>query len=200
MKNLSFQFVAASAALQAKGALYPFRPSRRGDSPSWDGHGGSIGTRNLESPITDRSFWQGRYALCELHFQNSRGEHLAMNDAEVAISRVKNIVSTQMVGHGGTVKEYISDGDYELNIAVGLVAVKDGAIVDEYPAEGIKALRRFLDEGEALEVSSEFLSLFDIRHIVVKSFSLTQMTESNYQTVNIAAVSDEAYDILSTDY
>lgn len=200
MKNLSFQFIAAGAATQAKGALYPFRPSRTGKAPSWNSRGGSMNTHDLTSPITDRSFWQGRYVLCELTLENAWGERLVMNDAIVAISRAKNIVTTQMVGHSGTVKEYISEGDYELNIAVGLVAAKDGVIVDEYPTDGVRTLCRILNEGEALSVYSPFLSLFDINHIVVKSFSLTQMTESNYQTVNISAMSDDTYNIYSTDY
>ena len=123
-----------------------------------------------------------------------------MNDAIVAISRGKNIVCTQMVGMNGTVKEYINDGDYILNIVVGVAAVRDGVIVDEYPAEGLRELRRFLDRNEALSVHSEFLEVFDISSIVVKSYSVSQDTASNYQSVSISALSDEEYDIYSTDY
>ena len=193
-------FIAAGAATQAKGALYRFKPSRTGQSPSWDGRENSITPLDLKSPITDKSFWEGRYALCELTFENSKGERLVMNDAVVAISRSKNIVTTQMVGMNGTVKEYINDGDYSLNIVVGVAAVKDGVIVDEYPADGLRELRAFLDDNEALSVHSEFLDVFDINSIVVKSFSVSQDTASNYQSVSISAVSDEEYNIYSTDY
>lgn len=197
---VSFQFVAAGAAIQAKGALYRFSPSRTGMFTSWDGRENGITTRDLTSPITDKSFWEGRYALCELTFKNSNGERLVMNDAIVAISRSKNIVTTQMVGMNGTVKEYINDGDYSLNIVVGVAAVRDGVIVDEYPKEGLEELRKFLDEKQALTVESEFLKIFDIDSIVVKSFSVSQDTASNYQSVSISAVSDEEYNIYSTDY
>lgn len=200
LKPVSFQFVAAGAAIQAKGALYRFKPSRTGQSPSWDGRENGITPRDLTSPITDKSFWEGRYALCELTFENSKGERLVMNDAIVAISRAKNIVTTQMVGMNGTVKEYINDGDYSLNIVVGVAAVRDGVIVDEYPKEGLEELRKFLDEKQALTVESEFLKIFDIDSIVVKSFSVSQDTASNYQSVSISAVSDEEYNIYSTDY
>lgn len=199
MKNLSFQFVAASAALRAKGALYPFSPARRGESPSWQGRAGSLNASATKYPLTDKSYWQGRYALCELELQNSQGERLLMNDAVVSLSRSKNIVQTQMVGRSGSVKEYISDGDYELNILVGVVALKDGAISDDYPAEALEELRRFLEEDEALEVRSEFLAVFDINRIVVKSFSVTQSTESNYQAVSIAALSDDTFNIYSSE-
>ena len=200
LSPVSFMFIAAGAAIQAKGALYRFKPSRTGQSPNWDGRENDITTRNLTSPITDKSFWEGRYALCELTFENSKGERLVMNDAVVAISRAKNIVSTQMVGMNGTVKEYINDGDYSLNIVVGVAAVRDGVIVDEYPTEGLRELRSFLDSAEALSVHSEFLEVFDISSIVVKSFSVSQDTASNYQSVSISAVSDEEYNIYSTDY
>ncbi len=220
LSPVSFQFVAAGAAIQAKGALYRFSPSRtgmftswdgrenscnfeaprKGKEQSWDGRGGNSSTYGARIPITDKSFWEGRYALCELTFENSKGERLVMNDAIVAISRAKNIVTTQMVGMNGTVKEYINDGDYSLNIVVGVAAVRDGVIVDEYPKEGLEELRKFLDEKQALTVESEFLKIFDIDSIVIKSFSVSQDTASNYQSVSISAISDEEYNIYSTDY
>ena len=200
LSPVSYTFIAASAAVQAKGALYRFKPSRTGQNPSWDGRENNITPHDLTSPITDKSFWEGRYALCELTFENSKGERLVMNDAIVAISRSKNIVSTQMVGMNGTVKEYINDGDYNLNIVVGVAAVRDGVIVDEYPADNLRELRTFLDNNEALSVHSEFLDVFDINSLVVKSFSVSQDTASNYQSVNISAVSDEEYNIYSTEY
>ena len=73
LSPVSFMFVAAGAAIQAKGALYRFKPSRTGQSPSWDGRENGITPRDLTSPITDKSFWEGRYALCELTFKNSNG-------------------------------------------------------------------------------------------------------------------------------
>lgn len=220
LKPVSFQFVAAGAAIQAKGALYRFSPSRtgmftswdgrenscnfeaprKGKEQSWDGRGGNSSTYGTRIPITDKSFWEeGRYALCCLTFKDPKGD-LVMNDAIVAISRAKNIVTTQMVGMNGTVKEYINDGDYSLNIVVGVAAVRDGVIVDEYPKEGLEELRKFLDKKQALTVESEFLKIFDIDSIVVKSFSVSQDTASNYQSVSISAVSDEEYNIYSTDY
>ena len=84
LSPVSFQFVAAGAAIQAKGALYRFKPSRTGQSPSWDGRKNSISPFEIKSPITDKSFWSGRYALCELIFENSKGKRLVMNDAIVA--------------------------------------------------------------------------------------------------------------------
>lgn len=198
---ISYTFIAANAAVQAKGALYRFSPSRKGESPSWEGRGNDITTHNLSIPITDKNFWEGRYALCELKLQRAEDkEPLIINDAIVAINRSKNIVKTQIAGKNGTIKEYISDGDYSINIVVGIVAVKDGIIVDEYPSDGLTQLRHYLDANEALIVHSEFLKIFEIERLVITSFSVTQATESNYQSVSISALSDVEYNIYSTDY
>ncbi len=197
---ISFKFVAASFGQQLKGVLYRFKPARIGEAPNWDGHGSPLTARDVPSPITDKSFWLERYVLCVLTLRMRDGQTLVINDAVCAISRAKNIVSTQLVGMDGTIKEYINDGDYQLNIAVGVVAVRNGVIVDEYPKEGISELRAFLDEKESIDVYSDFLDIFDINSIVIKSYSITQDTASNYQSVAISAVSDNVYNVYSTEY
>ena len=83
---------------------------------------------------------------------------------------------------------------------MGIVAVRDGVIVDEYPEEGIREVREFLDENKAIEVSSVFFELFDISRIVVTRFALSQDTHSNRQTIDVKALSDEDYVIKNTDY
>lgn len=200
MTPTSFMFVAAGLATQAKGLLYRLKPSRTGKAPDWDGRGGAITTRNIATPITDKSYWAGRYALCELTLRKQNGQSLVINDAVCAVSRSKNVVTTQMVGMDGTVKEYISNGDYQVNIVVGVAAVRDGVIVDEYPSEGLEQLRDFFDEKAAIDVHSAFLKIFDIDSIVIKSFSVSQDTASNYQSVSISAVSDDEYNVYSTEY
>lgn len=97
-------------------------------------------------------------------------------------------------------KEYINEGDWAVNIVVGVQAVSGGVITDDYPDEELRRLREFLDEKKPLEVHSTFLDIFDITKIVIKSYSATQMTEANYQAVSISAVSDEDYEIYSNDY
>lgn len=190
MTPISFKFVAAGATTQAKGLLYKMQPARTRGAKNWEGHGSSVKAHDVSAPITDKSYWEGRYVLCELTLRKQDGQTLCVNDAVCAISRTKNIVTTQMVGMDGTVKEYINEGDYQLNIVVGVVAVRNGVIVDEYPEDGLRALRAFFDEKAAIEVHSVFLELFDIGSIVIKSFSVLQDTASNYQSVSISAISD----------
>lgn len=200
MTPISFKFVAAGAATQAKGLLYRFKPAREGEAPDWNGRGGIITPHEVSGPITDKSYWEGRYALCELTLRKQDGQTLVVNDAVCAVSRAKNIVTTQMVGMDGTVKEYINEGDCQINIVVGVAAVRGGVIVDEYPEDGLRELRAFFDEKAAIDVHSVFLEIFDIGSIVIKSFSVSQDTASNYQSVSISALSDGDYNVYSTEY
>lgn len=200
MTLTTFRFVAASLATQGLARVRGFEPSRKGEAPSWAGRGEAIATGASQVPLTDPAYWLGRYVLCKLTLRRADGKELEIVDAVCAISRSKNIVTTQMVGRNGTVKEYINDGDYQVNIAVGIQAVRDGVAVDEYPSEGLRTLRSFLDSNEPLGVHSEFLKIFDITSLVVKEFSLTQDTASNYQEVSISCISDEEYNIHSVEY
>lgn len=200
MLPISFKFVAIGAANQLKGFLYRLQPPHKGDSPSWNNQGVQMQAQDVKSPFADKSIWADRYELCELAFKTESGDELVMNDAVVALTRARNIVTTAMVGMNGTVKEYINDGDYQLNIMVGVQALKDGVIVDEYPTEGIQNLRKYFDESKSIEVQSKFLELFDIHNIVIKEFNVVQATESNYQPISITALSDTDYNVYSTEY
>ena len=202
MKQRGYKFVAITAATvgtRLKGILYRFGDTGRGEV-DWNGAGGKAAAHEAGTPITDRTYWEGRYALCVLTLENSKGERLTIDNAIVSVSQQKQIVTTQVVGRRGTVKEYISGGDYAVNISVGIQPIEDGTIKDEYPTDGVRELRKFLTESESLRVQSAFLDLWEITRIVVKSFNATQATASNYQQVQITADSDEEYNVYSTEY
>lgn len=203
MLPLNFNFVtyaAVGAAHQLKGALYRFKPGRTAAPPNWDNNGAQIQGKEIAAPMTDPSFWRDRFALCTLIFRKQDGDQLEMNDALVSVSRKKNIVTTQLVGMDGTVKEYVNADDYTVKIAVGVQAVRDGVFVDEYPTEGIKQLRAFFDLNEPIMVNSSFLEIFDIDRLVITDFSVEQATESNYQPLTLSALSDTEYNVYSTEY
>lgn len=199
---ISFAFIAAGVARRARIALARLKPSQvNKERPSWEGHGGAPETVELSVPITDRGFWESRYVLTELTLRKEDGETLIVNDAIVSVTQEKHIVRTTLVGLNGTIKEYICDGDYDISISVGIVAVDAGGqIVDEYPEEGVRKVKEFLSENKAVEVSSVFLSIFGIDRMVVTRFSLKQETASNRQTIDVRALSDEDYVIKSTEY
>lgn len=202
LQPISFLFIAAGIGRRARLALTKLKPSQVNlQTPSWEGHGSTLQTGDVSVPITDRSYWEGRYVLTEITIRKEDGDTMMINDATVTVSLEKHIVRTALVGLNGTIKEYISNGDYDISLTVGIVAVDaSGNIVDEYPEEGIRRVREFLDENRALEVSSPFFDILGIDRMVVSKFSLRQDTHSNRQTIEVKALSDVDYEIKHTEY
>lgn len=103
------------------------------------------------------------------------------------VRQTKNIVKTPVQGFNGTVKEYTSDGDYEVEIAGSIVSQNP----DQYPEEDVKKLLDILGIPEPLEVTSEFLAYLGITSLVVESFTINQEAGyRNIQPFTITALSD----------
>lgn len=168
-------------------------PDGRPDRDGITGH-------KVGQPITDPEYWEGRWVLCPLRLERENGEGLTFADAVAAASREHRIVCTALTGRDGTVKEYINAGDWAVNIVLGLQSTEGGTIADEWPDNEVREVCKLLDCGETLRVHSEFLDALNIGRLVIRSYSLRQMTESNYQVVEISAVSDEDYEIFSKEY
>lgn len=210
-------FVASGVAIQAKGLLYRLRPDKGRDCqkqedyklgtlPGYAMPGGTSENGGAINSSEERwagsgDYWLGRTALTDLVVKVPGEGLLLINDVTVNVSLQKEVVKTALVGRAGTIKEYITDGDYQLSMSVGLVAVDDeGRITDQYPERAMAQLREILERPEALEVSSAFLDIFGITHIAVTGFSAKQMTHSNRQEIEITALSDTEYVIESNDY
>ena len=109
------------------------------------------------------------------------------------ITQNKQIIKTNIAGVAGTVKEYISKGDYEITIR--------GALVDpngqRYPEEQARQLKEYLEAEEAIEIASSFLNdIFNVQYIVVESFSFPQVEGTqNVQLFEIKAVSDDPVEL-----
>lgn len=192
---ISIDFAAVSWTQHMAKRLIRFK--ELGVGPDRDGVEG----REIGVPVTDIDYWEGRWVLCPLRLERETGEGLTLADAVTAASRENNIVSTALTGRDGTVKEYINAGDWAVNIVVGLQKLNgNGEIVDEWPSDELRTLRKLLETKEALRVHSEFLDALNIGRLVIRSYSLEQMTEANYQAVSISAVSDEDYEIFSKEY
>lgn len=209
--------VASGAAVQAKGLAYRLRFNKDRDAMRQEDYhmNGSSGCTisrysqpegnviNVsEEPWSEhQDYWLGRPTLTDIAI-NIPGEGvLLLNDAIVNVSMQKEIVRTALVGRSGTIKEYISDGDYQLNISVGVVATDSvGNIIDQYPERAVEQLREILERPESLEVSSLFLELFGIDHIVITGIGAKQATHSNRQSIEITCISDKEYLITSEEY
>lgn len=126
------------------------------------------------------------------------GKEFIFNECIITLNMEKNIVTTALQGRNGTIKEYISDGDYNISIDAGISTYTLDYKEDfdiAYPIDAVAELKKFLSIPEALEVQSDFLEIFGIKSAVVKSFGLQQETYSNRQSINIQMLSDEPYEI-----
>lgn len=210
-------FVAAGVTTQAKGLLYRMKPDKGRSVQKVENYklgtisglmvrtGSSSAERSINNSeeIWDGNsdYWLGKAALTDLLVRVPGQGVLLINDVIMNVSLQKEIVKTVIVGRAGTIKEYITDGDYQITMSVGLVAINDrGEIIDQYPERAVLQLREILEKAEALEVNSVFLDIFDINRIVVTGFSVKQMTYSNRQVVEITAISDDDYFITYLDY
>ena len=138
---------------------------------------------------------------------HNKGERYSLLFQEVVISvtQERNIITTLLQGRDGTIKEYISNGDYSITLDLAITDYEgepDEQTDEEfllpkqdYPISRLETLRKLLTTPQTVEVESDFLYAFGIKSAVVTSFSLQQETHSNRQSVQIQMLSDEPYEI-----
>lgn len=109
----------------------------------------------------------------------------------VSVNQSKNIVTTDIQGRDGTVKEYIGLGDYSINIS-GIITGANG----HYPLDEVKNLKRMLDANIAINVVSWYLQNLDIDNLVIKDYEIGQdLGGYSYQRFTISALSDTPQEI-----
>ena len=79
-------------------------------------------------------------------------------------SQEKNIIKTSLEGRDGTVKQFISNGDYKIDVTV-IVATVD----NNYPRDFVNALINILSIPDSIPVYSDFLNMFGINSVVVEN-------------------------------
>jgi Domain of unknown function (DUF6046) len=111
--------------------------------------------------------------------------HLLNVLAEVNMQ--KDIVKTKVQGVDGTVKTYISDGDWQ----VTLRGFFYNTFKKDYPKKQVENFTKLVKVKKELDVVSEFLLLFGIKSLVVESVNMPQEAgKQNQQKFEITCVSD----------
>jgi len=150
-----------------------------------------LATHLPETPSFASSDWVGVPTLTSLVLKKADGQELKLKECICMVTMEKNIVQTALQGRNGTIKEYVSDGDYQVEIAAAI-----SSECDAYPELELKNLMSFLTSNDSLLVGDDtFLSLFGITNLIVKSYGFGQETHSNRQTFNVCCLSDTAYEI-----
>ncbi len=158
------------------------------------------GYDNLQDQVTDSegriytpdSYFEGALPIWSpVLFQRAGDiqEDLLLDSAIINIGRSKNIVRTQVPGRSGTVKEYISDGDFEVQIT-GLLAQRTFG----YPKDLISLFRQYMELQQALVVISTPLNSLRIYELVVTGWQLPHTPHLNCARYEISAISDEPFE------
>lgn len=120
-------------------------------------------------------------------------EGLRIDTILMTVNQVKNIVKTPVAGRNGSVKEYISDGDF----VIGL----QGAIVNEtggsaYPRESMQILMDLLRAPVALQFTSNFLDFLGTFDLVVTDYNIPQIKgQRNMQVFQVNCLSDNPLEL-----
>ncbi|OON67811.1 DUF6046 domain-containing protein [Hymenobacter sp. CRA2] len=123
-----------------------------------------------------------------------QGQQLILDEPIVEINRDKIIVTTEIQGRDGTVKEYISQGDFQISIK-GVLASdpKNGRYARRYPEDEVKALKRICDAPAALPITGRLFALFGIHNVVIKAVNWPTLPGfTNLQAYELTCLSDEA--------
>ncbi len=123
-------------------------------------------------------------------FQNGQG-YIVLETALGSISQDRNIIMTPVQGRNGTVKEYISDGDFQISIT-GKIVDKD----NKFPDDQVQDIANVFKAPNEIVIVNSFLYNFDIKNIVVKSYKIEQIEGAdNVYNIVIEMVSDDAIEL-----
>lgn len=126
---------------------------------------------------------------------------ITLDTVLITVSQVKNIITTTLQGTNGTVKEYVNDGDFIINVS----GVLTGTEPNTYPAEEVDILTTLFSIPDVLNIESEFLSRFGsilinentgITRGVITDFNFSQSEGfRNTQLFNFTMLSDRRIEL-----
>ena len=102
------------------------------------------------------------------------------------VSGTKNIIKTPVQGKNGTIKEYVSDGDYLINLSGAISGENDGDlensptlatikdIGNNAPEADIRNLINICKIPQAIEINSLWLQFFSIKDVVIIDYYFPQ--------------------------
>lgn len=119
----------------------------------------------------------------------------------IEVSQTKNIVTTAIQGRNGTVKEFVSDGDFAITLTGVIVGRNEGnEVVDignVYPDDDVKKLVIICKVPDILTLTSKFLNdVFGINEVVITDYNIPQREATrDMQPFQINMLSDVPIDL-----
>ena len=122
----------------------------------------------------------------------SDSTYIKLDAVTMVVTQSKNIVKTPIQGRNGTIKEYISDGDFDITIKGVITSTLPG----RSPAEDIDNLVNLMSVPNEIVLVSDFLALFKIQYVVVESYNVSQIEGyTNQVGIDIKLISDEPIEL-----
>lgn len=108
------------------------------------------------------------------------------------VSQKRNIVTTKIQGRDGSIKEYISDEDYEIKIK-GTIPGENGA----FPIASVTQFMNICTAKQALKINSAYLNgIFGIYNIVISTYTINQEAgKASEFPFTMTAVSDSPIEL-----
>lgn len=155
--------------------------------------GGDYPVQQAELSQSDLTSWLGTPIFGEVVLEDENKElKITLDTVLIEINQSKNIVRTEIAGRDGTVKEYVSKGDYYIVLKGGVFS-RDP---ETYPADEISTLIQLLEKEEALNISNDFLQLFGVFSLVVSTYNMGQRPGNmSNQLYEIRGYSDEPIEL-----
>lgn len=117
--------------------------------------------------------------------------------ALIEVNQTKNIVKTAIAGTDGTVKEYMSEGDYVINLKGVIV----GDTANQRPdINRLNSLVAYLKAPLSIPISCNFLNEWIINSVVIESYKVGQREGArNIIDVEINMLSDSVIELSSSN-
>ena len=154
-------------------------------------------TSYLGTPIFDPfKFQGGQFIEFGLTGPPQPFDELIIPSAIIEVSQSKNIITTAIQGRNGTVKEFVSDGDFSITLTGVIVGKNEGGKVkgigNVYPFDDVQKLITICKIPAPISVTSSFLDkIFSISQVVITDYSIPQKEASrNMQPFQISMLSD----------
>lgn len=170
-------FILTQFGLEAANVAFRNVDSEYADDP--------VGVSQLGTPVVDNLIFKaGSY---EADGVTVNYEEVRIDAVVMVVDQSKNIVTTQVQGRAGTVKEYISEGDFTVSIKGVITSLSS----KQYPRDEVLNLVEICKAPVAVSVASKFLTLFGIADVVITNYNFYQKQgNENSQNFQIECLSD----------
>ncbi|MFR9622441.1 MAG: DUF6046 domain-containing protein [Rikenellaceae bacterium] len=150
-----------------------------------------VGISSLGTLIFDNvQFPAGAYLDNDGVLQKYEG--VTLDAVQLVVDRAKTIVRTQVEGIEGSIKEYVTNGDYSINLTAILAPDLQGVIPAETFLGKIIELEKV---PEAVSVLSKYLlTQFEVQNVVIENIRVEPYDSNSYR-LTMAMVSDTQADL-----